>query len=358
MSVMFRLRLSALVAVVGVAALITSCALTSDLSGSLTGRVLSAGSPSPVPGAVIECEGVTTTADNVGYYSMDGLPPGDSVVYARAPGFANYSEVVNIDGSTLHDIYMETFVGRARVFGYVAHAMLGPIEGATVSLGDLVVVTDSLGFYEYENVEQVTYQLIVIADGYRDFSAPVQVNSEDFRYDVGVKKLASITLQCTADADIRETTPDVNFGAETALDLYRNAFNHYRFVVDFLLDVEDTAQPMDATLRLYNTWETGDTASARTILVARLLQSWEEMDVTWANMPSTTGASIAASTYDPRWYEVDVTSYFADWLNHAEPNNGLLIDTAEDHQADRFDFASREYAEADKRPHVVLEYAW
>ena len=350
-------RLAPLV-VLGVAALLSSCTLTSDLSGTLTGRVLSAAWSQPIPGAVVQCEGQTTLTDYAGFYALYGLPSGDSVVCARAVGFANCSEIVNIDGSTRHDIYMSDFVGEARLSGHVAHAMLGPIEGASVSLGDLVVVTDSLGFYEYENVEQVTYRMIVTADDYRRFSAPVHVNSEDFRYDVNMMKLVSVVLECDADADVRETSPGTNYGDEPTLDLYHSDYFHHRFYIRFPFDLEPSAVPVDARLRLYNTWVTGDTASARTILVARLLGSLSEMQVTWMSMIQTTGASQTPGTYVPRWYEVDVTTYFIDWMIYGDSNHGLMIDTTRDQEADRFDFASREYPEEDKRPHIELDYAW
>jgi hypothetical protein len=150
----------------------------------------------------------------------------------------------------------------------------------------------------------------------------------------------------------------MNFGEVTELNLFNNEILHERFYVQLDLEgIEPTAEPSDATLRLYDVWEEGG-EETRVILIAELLGGWQETSVTWANGPETTGASIAHSTYEDRWYEVDVTSYLRDWLADNMENFGFLVDTPVDHVVDRFISASREYEEGDKRPHVVLEYAW
>ena len=335
----------------------TSCAFTSDLSGALTGHVLRSGTFQPISGARIECEGVTSVSGTDGSYSLEGIPPGDRVVYAYASGFEDYSDVVNITESTVYDIYMDVYVARARLFGYVEHATLGPIEGAEVVIGDLTVVTDADGFYEFPNLQQQTYSVTVSRDGFRQVVRNVNITSSDYQFDVGMKKLATAVLSVVADAGLRDQSPDANYGGATELELFNNGYVHSRFLVRPELGVEDTAEPVSATLRLYNAVEQG-AGEARTILVGRVLLEWDEMDVTWNSPVQTTGASVAPGSYENRWYEITVTGYFADWMVGEEPNYGLLIDTAQDHEADRFTFASREYGEEDKRPHVVLEYAW
>ncbi|MFH1866329.1 MAG: DNRLRE domain-containing protein, partial [Candidatus Eisenbacteria bacterium] len=260
--------------------------------------------------------------------------------------------------STLHDIYMDIYVGPARLFGHVSHATLGPLEGAEVKIGDLSVVTDSLGYYEYPDLLQTSYFMTVTKDGYRSFSQTVRPTSEVFEFNVGLKKLAQTTLLTVADATVLMSSPGMNFGEVVELNLFNNEFLHERFYIRFPLDgIEDTAEPTTAALRLYNTWDQS-IEEHRVVLMAGLLGEWEEMSVTWANGPQTTEEAIAHSTYEDRWYEVDVTTYLRDWLVDNVDNFGLLVDTPVDHVAGRFIFASREYEEEDKRPYVVLEYAW
>ena len=335
-----------------------SCAFTSDLSGSLVGKVMIAGSSIPIPGAFVECEGVAAVSAADGSYSLDGIPPGDRVVYASAAGYSGYAQVVTVEESTVHDIYMSLSIGPARLFGYVSHATLGPLEGAAVQIGDMIVMTDSLGFYEYPNLQQISYLMTVTKDGYRSFSANVHPDSENYQFDVNVLILKTVTLWSTADAGVMNHDPDTNFGGNPELRLFNDQIRHERFFILFSLDgLEETAEPSAATLRLYNTWvETND--EHRTILVGRPIAPWLEHVVTWANSP-VTDASIAHSTYEDRWYEVSVGTYFSDWLVYDRDNFGLLVDTPVDHVADRFVFASREYEEDEsKRAHVVLDYAW
>ncbi len=334
-----------------------SCAFTSDLSGSIVGKVMIAGSSTPLPGVFVECEGVAAVSAADGSYSLEGIPPGDRVVYASAAGYNGYAEVVTIEDSTLHDIYMGIYIGPARLFGYVSHATLGPLEGASVQIGDLIVVTDTLGYYEFPNLEQISYLMTVTKEDYRFVSQNVHPTSENYRFDVDVKKLATMTLWSMADAGVIEDSPNTNFGSNPELRLFDDEIHHERFFIRFPLDgLEDTAEPSTATLRLYNPWpETS--GEHRTVLVGSPTESWLEHVVTWANSPHT-GASTAHSTYEDRWYEVSVGTYFSDWLAYGQENRGLLIDTPIDHVADRFVFASREHAEEDKRAHVVLDYAW
>ena len=335
-----------------------SCTITSDLSGSLVGKVLVAGSSTPIPGAVVECEGVAAVSAADGAYSLVGIPPGDRVVLASAGGYAGYSEVVAVEELTRHDIYMAVFIEPARLFGYVSHATLGPLEGAAVQIGDMSVVTDSLGYYEYPNLQQISYLMTVTKEGYRLFSQNVLPTSEDFQFDVSLKKLATATLWSIADAGVIEDYPNTNYGDDPGLRLFNNEFYHERFYISFSLNgIEATAVPSAAILRLYNTWEESG-EEPRAILVASLIDPWDELVVTWADTAQTTGGAIAHSTYEDRWYEIDVEIYFRYWLTGGEENFGLLVDTPMDDVAGRFIFASREYEEEDKRAHVVLDYAW
>ena len=333
-----------------------SCAFTSDLSGSIAGRVMIAGSSTPIPGALVECEGIISASGSDGYYSIGGIRPGDRVVSATASGYEAYSSDVNVGESTDLDIYMA--VGAARVFGHVRHATLGPLEGAIVQIGTRIVVTDSLGFYECANLQQINYLMTVAKPGYRSSSRNVRPTSEDYQVDVSVKKLATETLWSAADAGVYENSPDANYGDDTGLSLFNNEYFHERFYIRFpIVGIEDTAEPSVAALRMYNTWdESGE--DPITILVASLIESWDELEVTWLDSLQTTGGANAQATHEDAWYEVDVGSYFSEWLVDDGENFGLLIDIPMEPGTGRLVFASREHEVEAERPHVVLNYAW
>jgi hypothetical protein len=338
--------------------LLTSCAISSDVSGSLWGTVRRADNSPAIADATIECAGLVTFSNSSGEYSLEGIQPGDRVVYASASGFENYSNVVRVGESTRLDIAMEVYIPPARLFGYVTHSVFGPIEGALVELGDLSTATDSLGFYEFPNVQQETYHMTVTKDGYRTLSANVTPSSSDYEFDIDLKFLATTTLWATADATVFENSPDANAGSAPLLQLFDNGIMKETCLVQFDLEgLEETAEPVLATMRLYHTVEPGSEAN-RTMLVALILEPWEEMQVTWANAPSNSGPAAVSSEYENGRFEADVTSYFSDWLVGGDTNNGLYLDTPMDHEAGRFYFASREYFEPDERPHVVLDYAW
>ena len=307
MSAIRVLRFLAVAAGLALVLSLYSCALTSDLSGSLVGHVRVSGYGTPVQSALIECEGSTAVSAADGSYSLDGIPPGDRVVYATAAGFDSYSEIITVEESTLHDIYMNVYIGPARLYGYVSHATLGVLEGAEVKIGDLTVVTDSLGYYEFPNLLQTWYSMTVTKDGYRSFSqSNVHPTSEDYRFDVTVKKLETATVWSVADAKIMNSAPDENYGDEPELNLFNNQIWHETFYMRFdLTGIEATAEPSTATLRLYNVWDESSEVH-RDILVAAVLGEWDELGVTWALGPQTTGATIAQSTYEDRWYEIDI----------------------------------------------------
>jgi hypothetical protein len=357
---MFRTRGFLLAVATGLAFsfLLSSCALTSNLSGSLVGTVRDADTGQTIPYASVECAGLFTQADSNGEYSLEGIEPGDRVVYASASGYVNYSRVVHIDGVTGHDISMEPYVPSARMFGYVSHATFGPLEGATVNLGDLTTTTDATGYYEFPNVLQTTYAMSVSKDGYRTLSRNVTPNAEDYRFDVALKYLASATLPVIADATVFSETPDANSGSSSLLQLFANGIlTETCFVLIDTTGVEDTAEPILATLWLYHTEAMG-TEADRTMMVARVLGPWSEGTITWQNAPSTSGASSVSSTYEDNWFAANVTSYFSEWLNGGASNYGLYLDTAVNHDAGRFYFASREYFDSDVHPYVLLDYAW
>jgi hypothetical protein len=350
------LRCVAVVALIALPCILSSCAVTSDVSGSVSGRVMSRETSMPVSGAWVQCEGMVDQTDDQGNYLLGGISKGDRIVTATADGYEDFSAIVSIGESTQYDILMDVYYPPASLSGHVTHSVLGPIEGAIVQLGDQTVTTDENGFYEYPNVQQVTYHMTVTKEGYRTFSGNVHVGSTDFVYDVGLKKLATVVLAPDADAWVDAFAPTANFGSDTVLKLLFSNSRHYRFFIRFPMDLEETATAVSAMLRMYNTYEY-DLGETRTIQVAPCLSPWNEETITWNNSPSTADPSTAASTYTPPWVDIDVTYVFSYWLGGGHQNYGFLVDSSQD-LLNAYYLASREYPVEDARPSVTLEYAW
>jgi len=346
------------VALLAAALAVGGCAITSDDTGTIYGYVRIEGTSSPLPGAVVTVSGDWTQSESDGYYELDGVPSGQRVVMAQLAGYFDYSEIVDISGTTQHDIGMSVFVGTADVSGVVEHASLGPIAGAVVSLYGRVDTTDAQGAYSFSGIPQLQWQMDVTADGYRSFSAPVNVNDDTVVYDVGLMKLDSAEFTPLIDSYVSLTQPTMNYGGLENLNLFNNGSLHWKFYIYFPISVEPTADAISARVRLYNTASGAAQADERPILVARISDAWAEYSVTWNDSLATAGAALATASYDSLWYEIDITDYIDDWVDGVYENLGVEVDTSEDPTASQFIFASREYAEEDKRPVLILEYAW
>lgn len=334
------------------------CALTSEETGTVYGYVRLAGTATPLAGAIVTISGDWTQSESDGYYELSGVRQGERIVRAELSGYDLYQGFADVEEYTRHDIDMTVYVGTAQVSGTVEHASLGPVEGAVVTLYGKTDTTDAEGAYSFGGIPQTQWDLEVTADGYRSFTAPLPINDDVVVYDVELKKLKSAEFGALADAYVSETQPTANYGTGPNINLFDNGFLHWRFFIYFDIDIEPTADVVSATMRLYNTADGAGQAEERPILVARVAEDWFEAEVAWEDSTLTTGASIASGEYEAPWYAIDISDFVADWIEDGYPNQGILVDTSEDPTASRFEFASREYAEADKRPVLVLDYAW
>jgi hypothetical protein len=321
------------------------------------GHVYSAATGLAVAGAWVEAGDAVTSTDALGYYALEGLSSGWRSVRVSAAGFEDYSAGVEIDGATTHDIYMTVTIKVTDVSGVVDHVADGPLEGARVELGGYETLTDTSGHYELRNIPEGTQAFVVEKSGYRGASGTIHVHGDEQELDFTLKKYASVTLPCFADAGVREHMPFDTFGADTTLILFYNTSFHHKFYVFFPMDLPPSAVAEEAQLRLFNTW-TGGGGEGRPVLVGHVLEGWDEMAVTWNDSLQTGVSSEAQSSYVQPWFEIDVTTYVHDWLTGVEDNNGVQIDTEEGDSYGFFAFASREHPTEDRRPRLILDYAW
>jgi PKD repeat protein len=111
------------------------------------------------------------------------------------------------------------------------------------------------------------------------------------------------TYPVSADARVRETEPDENFGTDDLLRIRLNPDGSYHSYLRF--DGIGGGRVLSAKLRLFGTDDTNFGGQ-----VFPTSTAWSETGITWANAPAATGGLIASQgPHDEEtWVEFDVTS--------------------------------------------------
>ncbi len=137
----------------------------------------------------------------------------------------------------------------------------------------------------------------------------------------------STTFYAVADATVRSTSPDTNYGAEDALELSYNAIETPASQVVTLLRFDVSSIPSNATidsatLRLYQSGYAGTNPAS--VGAYYVTESWSEGSVTWNAFPAAASIGITSSLDATTGYKTwAVTSYVQNWL--AGSNYGLYL---------------------------------
>jgi glucose/arabinose dehydrogenase len=148
-----------------------------------------------------------------------------------------------------------------------------------------------------------------------------------------------------ADARVEEITPSTNFGASTRLkaeDATDPGIESFlRFQLSGLV-----GQVQSATLRLFD----HDDSTVDGPAVYKASSSWTESGATWSNKPARSGAPS-----DDKGALTKAT--FVDFdVKPLVTGNGALTLSLVSVSNDSASFASREYADATKRPQLIVTY--
>lgn len=336
-----------------------SCSVAPDVSGVISGHVYSADSYQPLSGAVVECDDIHVTTDSDGYYYLGGITAGFRTLTSTASGFETYYEVLNVRGAVAHDIYMETYVPLTTLSGFVSHSYYGPIERAVVQVDGRSDTTDQSGFYSIARIPQGFRDVEVAADGYRGVTVHLGLSESEETYSTELKIYATAELGSSRDATIREHMIDVNFGALNTIEVFNNGgFFHDKSYIAFDWDLPASTDVVAATIHLYDVSALGGRDDPPELIVSRVAEQWGEYKVTWRDSLDCHVADACSPEYENGWLLIDATDLFGDWIDFGAANHGVCVDAVTDPLAEVLELASREYEEADKRPHVVLEYAW
>jgi hypothetical protein len=121
----------------------------------------------PVVGATVSSGAQSTTTNNVGYYTLTGVPSGTYTVKVVLSGYTFASKTVTVSGANLDNI---NFSGTRfwAISGQVTLSTSGALVGATVSntTSGTTTSTDSSGNYIFSKLSSGTYTIVPSMSGY------------------------------------------------------------------------------------------------------------------------------------------------------------------------------------------------
>ncbi len=134
-----------------------------------------------------------------------------------------------------------------------------------------------------------------------------------------------VTLSAAADAYVDSTKPNTNFGGASELDV---SWDGKIYVTRSLARFSLVSIPADATIEkatfgLY--LQSGGGATPVLIDVGRVLSSWKESSVTYANAPGAVAVDSRSVGTSSGWYSWDVTDVVQAWMKGSAPNYGLAV---------------------------------
>jgi len=159
----------------------------------------------------------------------------------------------------------------------------------------------------------------------------------------------TVTFNPAEDAYVDIDSPDANYGSSSELVLYYNGkYAYLKFnLSDFTLPVERISS---AKLRIYVTYY----SSSTTLYAYPAADSWTESNITYDSKPSfDTSIKSSVSVTSTGFYEVDVTNIL---LSCIDVNDKICSIVLKLNSGQTVKIASKEYAEADKWPQLIIEY--
>ena len=155
--------------------------------GNVTGQVVN-GSGAALSGATVTADGVSSTTDANGNYTLANLPAGSATITASATGFANGTVTVTVTaGSTVTAPPITLGANSGSVSGTVKSSTGAAIAGASLSYGGGSTTTSSTGAYSLTGVPAGTIQLVASASGFQSSTQNVTVTG-------GANTVANFTL--------------------------------------------------------------------------------------------------------------------------------------------------------------------
>ena len=173
-------------------------------------------------------------------------------------------------------------------------------------------------------------------------SHEITAGTTDTTYTANFEALTKMTFDAVADARIDQANPSTNFGGLNKLRVDGGADPHIHSYLKF--NVTGVTGPVvSARLKLSSTTGSIDGPTLRSTSNA-----WTEGTINWSNRPGGSGSVI-----DDRALIGDNVPVEYNVKPHV-PDNGTFSFVLEPASSDGLDFASREWGEIARRPHLEL----
>lgn len=346
--------------------------------GSLTGKAFLAGTAVTIPGVVVTVDDMVDTTGDDGLFSIDSIPEGMYTIQAAREDYALYEADIEISGSTAASVAMRLSISDAVVTGTVSHPYYGVVGATKVQIGEMSDVTDQNGRFEIDNAP-VGEQVLTCTDagpGYHDVMDTVYVLSSEQEIDITLTRTITSGIQLNDDATVKLSSiePELseeNYGFVGELDLYfLNDEQHQteRFRVFISLPsipgfiTIDQIESARLVLSRSSSRAAEVAYNPKTVRAIRVVESWSEGTITFANLPETADTILVTGSVRDRFTtEFDLLDYYRDSTGI---ENGLMLILDSDYRSEytgspsgeRIKFFSREVAEPSVRPRVEFRY--
>ncbi len=146
-----------------------------EVGFAIDGHVRQSVTLEKVPGVVVSLAGQVCTTNTSGYYYFKDVQSGSYHLTADKYGSTLFETDIDLVGLLQYDFKINYDIS---LYGWVAHPVDGPIEGATVQAGDSTAVTSRTGYYEFVGLVPGTYPLTCEKEGYLDSDTNVTIDAD------------------------------------------------------------------------------------------------------------------------------------------------------------------------------------
>jgi hypothetical protein len=300
---------------------------------NVSGRTYFVGSTASVGAVVLTCAGMTVTTGSDGTYGFRDVPEGNQTLTARRPDCDPYSQSLDVNSDMTCYVYLNPH--SMRLWGHITNAVNGPVQGAKVTLGGLVLYTDTSGQYQFANILRGTYTLSVTHPTYLPYQATLFLVSDSLS-DVVLNGELSLEGTIKQDTYVDQTNASDIYWTSTALLLSQRAYdstehNYVSAIRNIYISfsfpeilTDKRFSIVDAALQLFR-YDRGPTINFNTFAV---VSAWDQSSISYNRQPaqgdSLYGGSIAGFGNCIVLATDGVNRLLSDWRAN-RPFRGIVI---------------------------------